>query len=164
MKPFTPKTPHVNPDRRYYVDGFTFVKMDDNVERGQQEARNLHHFRGVWFAPQPKTAAVKDGRHVLGMDLVRGETLENLQAALTPVERHNVAYQLLKIVAWMLDNGLVHGDLNESNVLFDRVRGHVFLVDFEMARKSHEMDGADLDGSGPYGLQHLLRYLYAPKA
>lgn len=164
MKPFIPNTPHVNEDRKYFVDGFAFIKEDSNLKRGLQEARNLIHFRGAWFAPEFRKSEEIEGRHRLHMSNVPGETLENCRDALTEGERATVAFQLLKIVAWMMDHGLRHGDLNESNVVVDRLRGQVFLVDFEMVKKESNMDVSDIYGPDSWGLIHLFNYLKAPKA
>ena len=159
VKPYHPETPHPNPDRRYFVDGFTFIKEDDDLKRGLQEARNLIHFRGAWFAPEFRKGEEVNGKHRLHMSHVPGETLENCAASLTDGQRAMVAFQLLKIVAWMMDHGLRHGDLNESNIVVDKLRGQVFLVDYEMVRKAADMDVRDIYGPDPWGLIHLFNYL-----
>lgn len=165
MKPYFPTTPHPNSDRRYFVDGFTFVKEDDDVKRGLQEARNLQIFRGTWFAPEFRKSEEEGGKHRLHMTRIPGDTLEACRNSLTSGERALVAFQLLKIVAWMLDNGVTHGDLNESNVLIDRLRGQVFLIDFEMSARYPDANVTDIYGSahGPdqWGLIHLLEYIKA---
>lgn len=153
MIPFIPKTNHVNEDRQYYVDGNHFIKMDSNFSRSRHEADVLTLLETAWYAPTIISTWVTTGFHCIRMTLVPGETLENILGSLDDYEKRAVSKQLLKITADLLDRGIVHGDVNVSNVLFDRVSGKVYLIDYETAIQEDSL--RDLYGA-PWGLIDLL--------
>ncbi len=61
--------------------------------------------------------------------------------------------QVLRITEDLLFRGIVHGDLNESNILFDRDSRKVFLIDWETGRMEDSLQ--DIYGE-PWGLLDLL--------
>jgi RIO-like serine/threonine protein kinase len=153
MIPFRPHTNHVNEDRRYFLDGNHFVKADSYIGRGQHEADVLTLLETAWYAPTIISAFQKDGFHFIRMTRVPGETLENILTDLDDYEKRAITKQLLKITADLLDRGIVHGDLNVSNILFDRVSGKVHVIDYETAIREESLR----DIHGPeWGLMDLL--------
>lgn len=153
MIPFRPITNHVNEDRQYYLDGNHFIKMDSNFGRGQHEADILTFLETAWYAPTIVSTWATPGFHCIRMTHVPGDTLENLLADLDDYEKRAITKQLLKITADLLDRGIVHGDLNVSNVLFDRVSGKVHVIDYETAIREESLR----DIHGPeWGLIDLL--------
>lgn len=155
MTPFHPITNHVNEDRRYYLDGNHFIKADSNLGRGQHETDVLTFLETAWYAPTIVSSWVQDGAHFIRMTQCPGDTLENILDSLDDYEKRAIAKQLLKITADLLDRGLVHGDLNVSNVLFDRVNGKVFVIDYETAIREESLR----DIHGQWGLIDLLQRL-----
>lgn len=153
MIPFHPITNHVNEDRRYWVDGKHFLKADSNVGRGRHEADVLTFLETAWYAPTIIGSFEKDGIHYIRMSLVPGDTLENLLDSMDAYERRAVSKQLLKITADLMDREITHGDLNVSNILFDRESGRVSVIDYETAI----MEAGTQDIHGPqWGLIDLL--------
>lgn len=152
MTPFIPRTNHVNEDRAYHIDGAHFIKMDSNIGRGRHEADVLTFLETAWYAPTIVSSWVTTGFHCIRMSLIPGETLENLKD-LDDYEKRIISSQLLKITADLMDRGIVHGDLNVSNVLFDRVSGKVYLIDYETAIQEASL--RDIHGPG-WGLLDLL--------
>jgi RIO-like serine/threonine protein kinase len=153
MIPFRPITNHVNADRRYWVDGNHFIKADENLGRGRHEADVLTFLETAWYAPTIIGSFEKDGVHYIRMSLVPGETLENLHHSLDAYERRAISKQLLKTTADLMDREVVHGDLNVSNVLFNRESGRVSVIDYETAI----LEASTRDIHGPqWGLIDLL--------
>lgn len=153
MIPFIPRTNHVNEDRLYHIDGAHFIKMDSNIGRGRHEADVLTFLENAWYAPTIVSSWVTTGFHCIRMSLLPGETLENILVSLDPYEKRAIAKQLLKATADLMDRGIVHGDLNVSNVLFDRTSEKMFLIDYETAIKEDSLR----DIHGPqWGLIDLL--------
>lgn len=156
MTPFRPVTNHVNEDRAYFLDGNHFVKMDANLGRGRHEADVLTFLETAWYAPTIVSAWLHEDSHFIRMTKCPGDTLENLLDSLDDYEKRAIAKQLLKITADLLDRGMVHGDLNVSNVLFDRTDGRVYLIDYETAIREDSLR----DIHGPqWGLIDLLQRL-----
>lgn len=153
MIPFIPKTNNVNGDRAYYIDGNHFIKMDSNIGRGRQESDVLTFLETAWYAPTIVSSWVTTGYHCIRMTLIPGETLENIIGSLDDYEKRAISKQLLKITADLLDRGVVHGDLNVSNILFDRTSGKVHVIDYETAVMEDSL--RDIH-SGQWGLIDLL--------
>lgn len=153
MIPFVPKTNNVNGDRQYFTDGAHFIKMDSNFGRGRQEADILTLLSDSWYTPKFVSAWFVPGFHCTRMDLCPGDTLENLKAALTLPEKRIVTQTILRIVEDMLHRNVVHGDVNESNVLFHRESKRVYLIDWETGRLDDSLQ--DVYGP-PWGLLDLL--------
>lgn len=154
MNPFFPRTANVNGDRLYFTDGPYFIKMDSNFGRGRHEADILEFMSDAWYAPTLKAVFDKPGFHCLRMTLCPGDTLENIKGTLTLIEKRLVVQALLRIADDLLHRNVVHGDINESNVLFDREKRNVYLIDWETAIMG---DGLS-DIYGPqWGLLDLLR-------
>lgn len=156
MIPFIPKTNNVNGDRQYFVDGAHFIKMDENFSRGRHEADMLTLLGDSWYTPRLIATFDRPGFHCLRMDLVPGDTMENLKGSMTPLQKRIVVQLLLRIVEDMMFRGIVHGDLNESNVLFDPESHRVTLIDWETARVEDTLQ--DVYGP-PWGLLDLLEKL-----
>lgn len=172
MTPFHPITNHVNEDRRYFIDGDQFVKWDSNLGRSRHEADVLSLLDDAWYAPSLISAWVEPeggktligtpsfvmkesnrAYHCIRMSRKPGDTLENLKASLTLSQKRAVIEGLLGIAADLLKRNIVHGDMNESNVLFDPVTYKVSLIDWETAIIGEELT----DIYGPqYGLMDLL--------
>ena len=153
MIPFIPETNHVNEDRKYYIDGPHFIKMDSNFGRGRHEADALALLEDAPYVPKFVSSWSIEGFHCLRMTVKSGDTLENLKAHLTPVEKRHVILCLLEIAADLLRRNVIHGDLNESNVLFDRKTREVSVIDWETATFGESM--ADIYGP-QWGLIDLL--------
>jgi aminoglycoside phosphotransferase (APT) family kinase protein len=156
MIPFIPQTNHVNDDRLYWTDGHHFVKGDRNFGRGRQEADILTLLHDAWYAPKLVTTFEKDGYFCIRMEYRKGETLENLKGSLNYREKLAIIQWLFTIFNDLSARGVVHGDLNDSNVLFDRESQRVALIDWEMARMEESL--IDVYGA-PYGIMPLLESL-----
>jgi RIO-like serine/threonine protein kinase len=152
MIPFVPVTNNVNQDRLYFTDGATFVKMDSNFGRGRRESDMLTLLADAWYAPRLHATFDRPGYFCTRMDLCPGETLENVKNLLEPEEKRILAASLLRIVEDLLHRGIVHGDLNERNILFDRESRRVFLIDWETAMVEDSLR----DLYKPWGLLNLL--------
>jgi aminoglycoside phosphotransferase (APT) family kinase protein len=164
MIPFIPQTNHVNDDRMYYTDSQHFIKADRNFGRGRHEADILTLLHDAWYAPKLVATFEKDGPGIgnptkyfcIRMEYRKGETLENLKGSLDYREKLAIIQWLFTIFNDLSARGIVHGDLNDSNVLFDRESQRVALIDWEMARAEESL--IDVYGA-PYGILSLLESL-----
>lgn len=156
MIPFIPNTPHVNPDRKYAVEGGHFIKFDSNFGRGRHEADILALLGDAWYAPELYSAYPTGDYFCIRMEKRDGETLENLKGLLTDKEKAAAIQWLFTIFNDLSARQIVHGDLNESNVLFDRNSQVVSIIDWEMARMEESL--VDVYGENG-GLLRLLEYL-----
>lgn len=153
MMPFIPKTNNVNGDRKYFTDGTHFIKMDSNFGRGRHEADILTLLSDSWYTPKIITSFDQPGFFCIRMEMCSGDTLENLKGSMTAFQKRLVVQILLRIVEDLLHRSIVHGDINESNVLFDPESHRVALIDWETARVEDSLQ--DIYGP-PWGLLDLL--------
>ena len=75
------------------------------------------------------------GRHYYSMGFVLGETLAKRAARgrLTQAEAASLVKQIAEAVQYAHERGVIHRDLNPSNVMIDE-QGHPKIVDFGLAR------------------------------
>lgn len=157
---YIPKTQTVNQDRLYYtVDNF-FIKEDTVIERGLHEAKILKFLTKNHFTYSPKyienQVDIDKKVHRLVMEKVSGETIENL--VLFDTDKQNIASELFCMFGRLIDLKVCHGDINESNVLYDATTKQVKLIDFEKASYAKSIADHSNDLSGPpWGIMHLLR-------
>ena len=126
MKPFIPNTQTVNPDRKYFTDGDYFIKHDSVINRGVNEAEKLRVLNHKHIQKYV-TSGIRGTVHVLETVLFDGETLENV--ALTTSDIVAVKSQLLGVVSYLTTRGVIHGDINVSNVLWNGT--DILLIDWE---------------------------------
>jgi len=133
---FHPKTANgANTDRKYFIDGDVFLKVNDNVVRGQNEARILASISHPYIQKYIDSCVV-DGKHILKTEYFRSETLENL--SLRDNERKKIESQVFDILSYLVDNRVVHGDINVSNILFDGEK--ILLIDWENSREGDALE------------------------
>lgn len=157
MTKFIPNTPTVNPDKEYFVSDSSFYKRDSNIARGINEAFIMGLFHSQYI-PIVKNFAIRDNYTELELDKIDGDTLENWKKYLSLEEKEIISNQLIDIFRHLQDKKVVHGDINESNVLYDRERKRLYLIDFEFA----QIEVSNRDLTGPHwGIIHALKWLHA---
>lgn len=161
MTKFIPNTPTVNPDKEYYIDNNVFIKRDFNISRGIHEAFICARL-GNEFDYFPAFLGYKIGSNYceIVFSLLQGETLENLKKEnkLTLEDKADIQSQLLNIFNILQSKKIVHGDINESNLIFNLQTKCLYLIDFEFA----QIEVSNRDLTGPHwGIIHVLKWLYA---
>lgn len=103
-----------------------------------------------------------EGRPYLVMEFVHGTTLQQelASAPLPPGRALHYASQVAEALLEAHAAGVVHGDLKPANIMVDR-RGQVKVLDFGVARRVSESDGAAFSsppaGTLPYMPPEALR-------
>jgi RIO-like serine/threonine protein kinase len=133
---FIPNTPNVNKDRTYFVDGDTFLKYDNDIERGIRESSILQYLTSVGCNCSPKflESKIAGNTHLLIMEKINGETLENLKH-LDSLTKRDIYSKLLAACSEIALHGIAHGDINESNIMYDISSRSLRLIDFEMSKR-----------------------------
>jgi len=157
---FVPKTQTVNQDRFYYTNDACFIKEDTNIERGLYEAKILKFLTNNDFIYSPKYIGSHIDHdkkvHRLVMEKLSGETLENL--VLSDSDKRRIAGELFCLYGKLIGVNISHGDINESNLLFNVNTKELKLIDFEKASYCKSITDHSNDLSGPpWGIIHLLR-------
>ncbi|MCQ4637626.1 protein kinase [Anaerovorax odorimutans] len=96
------------------------------------------------------------------LEYMPGVTIEQLlfreHHRFTPEETSNIGFQLIDLIAYLHQNGIVHRDIRISNVLYHQ--GKISLVDFGLARFA-DQDRYRLDSDFSYLGDFLLYLLYS---
>jgi len=90
-------------------------------------------------------SGIADGVPYLVMELLQGKTLADLilEGPLHPARALDIAYQILRGLAFAHSKGIVHRDLKPANVFLQQLpdhADHVRLLDFGMAKFLKESD------------------------
>lgn len=149
---FIPKTNTVNKDRSYAVLDDLFIKYDTDVTRGTNEANMLRAVEGCPGVQEYINSFINENCHVLITRLVKGETLEN--SKLDFASKVDIFDSLSATVTATIQlYNVTHGDINESNVIYNPLTNDVTLIDWEtgeVGRSNKDM----------LGLKYILGYLF----
>lgn len=130
MNRYIPNTQTINQDREYFVESDIFVKVDSIVDRGKNEAQILSGLSHPHIQEYVGSRE-EDGKHILETRYFEGETLENIK--LSKEDLIAVESQLMKVLSYLIEKQVTHGDINVSNILFDG--NNIQLIDWETARQ-----------------------------
>jgi len=155
MKTFIPKTNTINKDRMYFTDDKTFVKIDTIVKRGKNESVILKELLGFDNVPQILESFEQNSTHTLKMSFISGETIENCLKFLTVEDKLKIIKDLTKIISFLFEKNIVHGDINESNIIFNIETKKTYLIDFETGR----IENSIFDLGDYRGLQYIIKFL-----
>jgi len=154
MKTFIPKTNTVNKDRMYFVDNDVFIKIDTNVDRGKNESKILNELKGFKYVPQIVESIEQSSTHTLKMNFISGETIENCISLLSLDDKLKIIKDLTKIIQFLFDKNIVHGDINESNIIFNLETKETYLIDFETGK----IENSIFDLGSYRGLQYIINF------
>jgi len=154
MKTFIPKTNTVNKDRMYLVDNDVFIKIDTNVDRGKNESKILNELKGFKYVPQIVESIEQNSTHTLKMNFISGETIENCISLLSFDDKLKIIKDLTKIIQFLFDKNIVHGDINESNIIFNLETKETYLIDFETGK----IENSIFDLGSYRGLQYIINF------
>lgn len=154
MKTFIPKTNTVNKDRMYFVDNDVFIKVDTNVDRGKNESKILNELKGFKYVPQIVESIEHSSTHTLKMNFISGETIENCISLLSLDDKLKIIKDLTKIIQFLFDKNIVHGDINESNIIFNLETKETYLIDFETGK----IENSIFDLGSYRGLQYIINF------
>jgi serine/threonine protein kinase len=141
---FVPDTATINKDRSYFIRGDIFVKVDNVIERGRNEAMILSSLDHPHIQKYIRSYE-KDNLHYLETEYFRGPSLEN--TILSSEEKRRVQSQLFVVLAFLTTKNIAHKDINVSNILFNGE--HILLIDWETAEYNNPIQ--DLFGK----LEHM---------
>ena len=108
------------------------IASADAVERMRAEARTIARLEHPGIVPLHDVGVLPDGRVWYAMKLVRGRTLDELDAP--PPELLRVFQRICEAVAFAHANGVVHCDLKPENVMLGDF-GEVLVMDWGVARE-----------------------------
>ena len=132
----------IGDDRKVYAVKEMLDRFVDEKERSEAIARfntesrilqQLNHPR----VPNVYAAFQDEGRHYLAMDFVQGEDLEEIverEGAIAEKQVLEWADQILDVLEYLHNNGLIYRDMKPSNVMIDHQHGGIKIVDFGIAK------------------------------
>jgi serine/threonine protein kinase len=107
------------------------------VEKFLQEAQILGHLRHPNIVGVQGVGRFPGGGYFFAMDYIDGADLQSqIEKQPLPIEEAlSVVRTVSRAVAYVHEQGVIHGDLKPANVLVDR-EGQVFVTDFGLAQFS----------------------------
>lgn len=136
-----------NPMNKFVVKEFKTEFALDNIIRESIMMDMLCNEEKGYNNIMPLYKIIKDGsRYSLVMEYIDNMYYQILYPLLTPREVQFYAYELLKAIAYMHDKNIIHKDIKPHNVLIDRGRKILRLIDWGSAdiyREGEEGVGVD---------------------
>lgn len=153
---FTPDTQTINKDKQYLISKSLFIKRDFDKERGLREASFIKRLCEFSFFPKIVEAFDYLDCFEIKMERIYGLPIENIKNELKQDDKEIIVRQLFDIYGILRSTGVVHGDINESNLIYNVHNKCLFLIDFEFAC----LEDSNRDLTGPnWGIYHILSYL-----
>lgn len=129
-------------------------ERDEAITRFEYEAEILERLNHPQI-PRVYTSFKDEGRYYLVMDFVSGEDLEQIldrEKILPEKEVFALAEQICDVLEYLHSSGLIYRDMKPSNVMVDRQRNSVKLVDFgitKVLQRSHHHGDYGTPGYAP---------------
>ena len=136
----------------------------ERIRRFEREARAASALNHPNIVTIYDVGACEAGRFIV-MELVEGQTLrEVLNNGAAPASLGPVGGQIAKALAVAHAAGIVHRDIKPANIIV-RKDGYVKVLDFGLARLTHEMeDGRSLEVSNPGQVLGTVAYMSPEQA
>lgn len=173
FKNFIPNTVTINQDRKYFKseDLKYFLKIDTNVERGVHEASMLNYLlqNNIDFVPKIFNSETYFAfgnygpmHHNLVIENIVGETIENSIFSLNVEEKIYILKKVIEMIKIMQKINFVHGDINESNIIYNKKDNKIYLIDFERSKIINKNKNEDISGP-PWGYIYLYEKMLNKK-
>jgi len=94
------------------------------------EVKIMKNLKNLNFVPK---VIRKYNNHHFTMTRVPGETLSKLKGTLSNYELHSIREQLRNHIEKFKLVGIIHGNLHDANIIFDKSSGKVYIIDFGSA-------------------------------
>ena len=127
---FNPETKTRNIDRKYFINEKkgVFIKVDENIDRGKNEARILSKIKHPNIQEFVESNVFKS-KHYLKTRYYNAKSLENMTISKSDLQ--NIESQLFNVFSYLIKEGVCHNDINVSNLLYDG--GNLKIIDWETA-------------------------------
>jgi len=162
----------IGDDQHVYAVKEMLDHFTDEKERGEAITRFEAEARMLERLSHPRIPRVyadfkDEGRHYLAMDFVQGEDLEEVlrrEGALPEQQVLEWADQICDVLGYLHDNGLIYRDMKPSNIMIDRQRGGIKLVDFGIAKVFQRAERGTQIGTPGYAPPEQYQGIATPES
>ena len=123
---------------------YRISQIDEKLrkERTRKEARLMTEAQRVGIRI-PRIISVDEKNHKIVMEYIEGERLKELLNETNDKERENLTIEIGKGIGLMHENGIIHGDLTTSNMIFKDNK--IFFIDFGLGEFSKRIEDLATD-------------------
>lgn len=164
-----------NPDREFYTDECSIYKIDQNINRGLQEAKMMYLVKNLNAVARIVSSGVVEELHVIESEYFSGFTLEQKQKY-NNKEILDISDMIISACSNLSSINIIHGDINESNIIYNPSLKSICIIDFEFSHHASESDKKifinnkyicekDFYSSAkyPWGVKHVINYMEKKK-
>ena len=129
--------------KKRIVKGYRYPELDEKLrkQRTRTEARILEKVGKI--IPTANLQKMDDKNKELVLEYIRGkklaESLDNLK------NKGAIMKQVGSSLAKLHDNGIIHGDLTTSNMIYDPQKKKTHIIDFGLGYSSHRIEDKAVD-------------------
>lgn len=163
---FIPNTTTINKDRKYYKSEKrqAFCKVDNDRLRGYKEIDFLKELKGIDYVPKFLEASDFYNHIEIFTELIPDSyiSLESCGYVLSLIDKLWIISELSKMIIDLLSRNIVHGDLNESNILYNMTDRKLKIIDFgefssKLIYEEDRYQSYDINGERG-GLLHIMQF------
>jgi TP53 regulating kinase-like protein len=123
--------------------GYRIDPIDHALRRTRTilESRLMHEAKR--YVRTPTIFEIDTDECVIVMEYIDGNRVKEFLNDLPPEKRGNLCFEIGKIVGNLHKNGIIHGDLTTSNMIYQS--GEIYLIDFGLGEFSGEIEAQGVD-------------------
>jgi len=127
--------------KRRVTKGYRLPELDEKIrkQRTKREARVLQ--KTAKLIPVPELITVREKEKEIDMEFIEGKRLSDHLESLSNAEW--ICNQIGKHIAKLHDNGIIHGDLTTSNMIFSDSK--LYFIDFGLSFISDRIEDKAVD-------------------
>ncbi len=124
---------------------YRIKELDEQIRayRTAHEAQLLHKAKEAGV-PTPTIFMIEPTNSTIIMEFIEGKQIKQILGEIQSEKRKNLCRYIGKLVGYLHNNGIIHGDLTTSNMILTP-KGKIFFVDFGLGEFSKELEARGVD-------------------
>jgi TP53 regulating kinase-like protein len=122
-------------------------EIDKKLTKRRTKAETKIMIKASKIIPVPKPEEQKENKdkNEIIMPLIDGEKISDYLDSYNKKKQEKIMHQLGKSIAKLHKEGIIHGDLTTSNMIYNSSEEKVFLIDFGLAFQNGKYENKGVD-------------------